>query len=108
MKAIVIINEQHTILKEQLNILNEKFESFEYHKIPATGITIKEQIELANELSLKDDGVVFVSPIPVLLAECASLKPVYVFANDKREKKELPNGKIISVTAQTGWELVEC
>ena len=31
---------------------------------------------------------------------------VLVFHNDKRQKRELPNGKIISVVAETGWQLV--
>ena len=26
--------------------------------------------------------------------------------NDRREKKELPNGKVIMAVAQTGWQLV--
>jgi hypothetical protein len=63
--------------------------------------------------------VVFVSPIPALLLILAQrdgerfgsgandgLSCVQVFHNNKREKKELPNGKIISVTATEGWELI--
>jgi hypothetical protein len=29
-----------------------------------------------------------------------------VFHNDRREKKELPNGKVIMTVAKEGWELV--
>jgi len=29
----------------------------------------------------------------------------YLLHNDRREKKELPNGRVISVVAQTGWQL---
>jgi hypothetical protein len=29
----------------------------------------------------------------------------WVFSNDTREKKELPDGKVISVLAKTGWYL---
>jgi len=31
---------------------------------------------------------------------------VHIFHNDNREKKELPNGKIIHTVAQKGWVLV--
>ena len=119
----VIINEQHSLLPEQEKILNSQFSSWEFFKVPADGWTLSEIRNKARELA-KDD-VVFCSPIPVLLAELAKnvgfmaacsrvengfsgeVPAVYVFHNDRREKKELPNGKVIMVVSQTGWELVE-
>jgi hypothetical protein len=121
--ARVIINEQHSLLPEQEKILNSQFDSWEFFKVPADGWTLPEIMEKAKELA--KDNVVFCSPIPVLLAELAKnagfmdacskvengfsgqVPSVYVFHNDVREKKELPNGKIISVTAKEGWQLVE-
>ena len=68
------------------------------------------------------DIVIFASPVPYMLmrlsdlaAQCIdpntgtkayALERVYVFHNDNREKKELPNGKIIQTVASTGWILV--
>ncbi|MGL5440348.1 MAG: hypothetical protein ACRDA4_08250 [Filifactoraceae bacterium] len=114
----VIINETHTILEGQKKILDEKFGSkWEFEKIPAAGLNLDEQLELARVLEMRCEGVVFISPVPVLLAQCSYYGSknqelgscqfgVGVFHNDKREKKELSNGKIISVTAKEGWELI--
>jgi hypothetical protein len=119
----IIINEQHSLLPEQEKILNTQFPSWEFLKVPSDGWTLPEIMEKAKELA--KDNVVFCSPVPLLLAElaknagfqdaCSRVEPgyagqvpsVFVFHNDRREKKELPNGKVISVTAKEGWELVE-
>lgn len=67
--------------------------------------------------------IVFLSPVPALIIELAEWAfyekgyryglgmgnldvDVKVMHNDFREKKELPNGKVISVVAEEGWELV--
>jgi len=66
--------------------------------------------------------VIFVSPIPYLLKELTRRSvnadeyfggikfdfhyETLVFHNDRREKKELPDGRIIQVVAQEGWQLV--
>lgn len=113
-KAIVIINEQHNLMEDQVRILNEQFESFERENIPQDGMTLKEIENLANWLIDKrfEDGsvTVFASPIPALIKFVVQgseeNEDVRVFHNDNREKKELPNGKIIMTVAQTGWVLV--
>lgn len=122
-KAIVLINEQHKMMKEQIEILNDKYESWETCLVPASGWTIKEQKEKAIELQDHWRDIVFASPVPFLLMLCSNrdgraseaqywgqnapeTSAVSLFHNDKREKKELPNGKIINVVAQTGWQLV--
>jgi hypothetical protein len=119
----IIINEQHSLLPEQEKILNTQFNSWEFYKVPANGWTLPEMKEIAK--SLANDNVVFCSPVPVLLAELAKnagfqdacskvengfsgqVPSVFVFHNDRREKKELPNGKVIFVIAKEGWQLVE-
>ena len=69
-----------------------------------------------------ENAVVFASPIPFMLkylakrsiraeylgdhAEESELYKVLVFHNDKREKKELPDGRIIQTVAATGWQLI--
>jgi hypothetical protein len=65
--------------------------------------------EVMRDLKGMEDGaIVFASPIPALIKK-ATLEFggwVKIFHNDHREKKELPNGRIIMVVAQEGWELV--
>lgn len=65
-------------------------------------------LKVKQELEQTATDVVFVSPVPVLLAKLSASQvvKVHVLHNDNREKKELPNGKIISVVAKEGWELV--
>jgi len=69
-----------------------------------------------------ENAVVFASPVPFLLKELAKrsmfaehhgdhaeeseLYSVLVFHNDRREKKELSDGRIIQTVAATGWRLV--
>ena len=114
-KALVIINEQHSLLAEQRLILNHTFkENLKIKNVPAKGWTWTQQENIAREIiELNITHVVFVSPVPVLLRELSyhwgrdSKNPiVLVFHNDNRQKKELPNGKIISVIAKEGWQLV--
>ena len=38
--------------------------------------------------------------------ETRQIYDVLVFHNDRREKKELPDGLIIQVVAREGWQLV--
>lgn len=110
MKIQVIINEQHTILPEQKQILDTEYPNWEYYKVPADGWDIDTIKQLSIILANTTDIVIFISPIPAMIKLLSLYQSdefqVFVFHNDKREKKELPNGKIISVTAQTGWELV--
>jgi len=125
MTVSVFLNEQHRLLVDQVAVLNEKFGADDWVivPIPETGWNLEEQKQVIAEL---EGDVVFAScpPVMVKLASVASVSnyaqgmvgtsldspgksidEVFVFANDRREKKELPNGKVISVTAQTGWYL---
>lgn len=122
-KILVVLNEQHKLLPEQVELLHQAGK-YEIVPIPATGWTL-DQME-AEHKKLMGNVVVFASPVPVLLAKlsyssgyacdehCRNLNGplegvgtrVGVLHNDRREKKELPNGKIIQTVAQTGWRLV--
>lgn len=120
-KAIVVINEQHSLMAEQTSILNEQFESVELLKVPANGWNLGEIKEVCYGLDyqlMKGYAVVFASPIPSMIKMlCVSstsyedvtsqtIQNIFVFHNDRREKKELPGGKIIFTVSETGWELV--
>ena len=128
-RLTVIMNENHTLLPEQECILKEEFSDLEaeFLFVPASGWTKEEMDQVVASFKEAAIGperyhtqnVVFVSPIPYLLRELtrAEVIPypecsvetgirVYVFHNDHREKKELPDGRIIQVVAQEGWQLV--
>ena len=125
-EAIIILNEQHKLLPEQEAILIQRFGRFETLSVPATGWTKDKQDQVIRQITYQI--VVFVSPIPYMIKKLSMdaagfnarnddhggllpcpkntvVEMVFVMANDTREKKELPGGKVISVTAKTGWYL---
>jgi len=106
-KVIVIINEQHQLLVNQVRILNNSYgmNNWECLKVPADGWSL-EKIKRKIK-KLKGNIIIFASPIPAMIkfAMLAGIE-VRIFHNDNREKVELPNGKIISRVAQEGWQLV--
>ncbi len=107
--AIVIMNEQHQLMAEQRQLLDAKYESWDFCKVPASGWTLAEQQEKSEELASNPADKVIASPVPYLLMRLATTRGkggLCLFHNDKREKKELPGGRIINVVAQTGWQLV--
>ena len=117
----VILNEQHKLTEEQKEILNNFGGRVEIISVPANGWTDEEMEKNAHDLYGHD--VIFVSPIPILIGMLSfqlgwkegagrfgnevieGPRSVYIFHNNYREKKELPNGKIIMVVAKTGWKL---
>ena len=126
MRNLVVMNEQHSLMEQQEVVLREQLGDFEFLHVPSTGWTLEQQKEVAQEV-LNMDGdvnVVFASPVPVLLGLLSfksgmgtealnagvgvvgSDTNVFVLHNDRREKKELPNGKVIFTVAQDGWQLV--
>lgn len=115
-KVAVVLNQQHNLMEEQQQLLNEQFgDNWETFTVPANGWTLAEQHKKVVDLVNKYGDVVFASPVPYLMKEVAkesiigeniSLFNVYVFHNDNREKKELPNGKVIFTVAKTGWQIV--
>lgn len=125
MKALVVINEQHSVLPEQERILLGAYGSYQRVNVPAEGWTLAQIKVQASILCDSGDVIVFASAVPALLkiialemgkadTACDSDGEfssgigarVKVFHNDVREKKELPGGKIIMVVSQDGWVLV--
>jgi len=115
MKINYVINQAHSLMPEQDSILNsliDEGDNLIRVDIPEEGLNLDKQIELAHSLMdemREEDYLVFVSPIPCMLgyicAQIESSQNVLVFGNDRRDKKELPNGKIIQVVSPTGWYL---
>ena len=123
MPARIIINEQHSLSPAQSRILGERFGSYSLVSIPAAGLSRAGQEALAAELLQSPAPVVFISPVPLLLAIMAGrcgrdvaardrdahpsgTPPVFLFHNDIRIKTESADGRISSTLAPDGWELV--
>lgn len=101
----VIINEQHSILPQQDSLIKETFGGYTTLKVPASGWKLDEIRKLAKQIKSDKEKYLFLSPIPALMALMGT-KRFYVLHNDKRDKKELPNGKIIFTPAKDGWKIV--
>ena len=114
METTIIINEQHKLLSEQESILKETFGTYSTLLVPSNGWNKQYRDSLCKVLT---GNIVFVSPIPGMILDLAvtaalesastgkfSVRP-WVFSNDTREKRELPNGTIINTVAKTGWYL---
>lgn len=117
MKNVVVINEQHNLLSQQEELIRKKLGGdIEFIKIPQLGLDKEEIEKLAKKLNnLENTNTIIVSPIPLLLGLLACEHKerfndknnyLYIFHNDKREKKEI-NGVIRSVVASDGWELIK-
>jgi len=108
-KVKVIINEQHQLLKCQETELNELFgaNKWEREDIPARGLDEQETADLVEELV--EETVVFLSPVPLMIALRHAWSPysdTYLFFNPNRVKKEI-KGKIIYAIPQEGWEILQ-
>jgi len=118
----LVKNEAHTVKEQQWGVLEKtlgiKREEVNIVNIPAKGIDSAKQRELAEKLVNEGGIIVFLSPVPVLLAQVAfligkvegneavkSLK-LLIFSRDVREKKE-ENGVIEMKVAEEGWTLEE-
>lgn len=119
-KCLVVINESHNLFSEQEKILKENYNKIEYLKVPPIGWKLEELQKIYTEkiqpaLWVGYD-IIFVSPIPYLIMRSSfeegqfstkeGLGSVRIFHNNKREKKELDNGKIIQIVAENGWILI--
>ena len=113
MKVQVIINKAHTLMPDQVRVLDESFrQGWERYDVPETGWTLS-QIREDVLPELETAVTVFASPVPALILLLAGSRAghgVYVFHNDKRLAKEVPDGKggvrVIHTVATDGWELV--
>lgn len=123
-KNVIFINEQHSLKAEQSEILDSHFpDGYETIKIPANGWKLAEMKKIVMEN--RRNRIVMVSPVPFMIMNFqyrisqdrmtalhetdgyyAPDASISVFHNDNRDKKELPNGKIITTPAEKGWQLV--
>lgn len=120
-KVIVVINETHRLFPQQKALIASHWEEVEYLKVPEEGWTLTQMSRIAVDLGdgLHEGGtILFASPVPALLMAVSAINwyargggyrygSVLLFHNDKREKKELPGGKIIQTVASEGWVLAD-
>ena len=109
MKAQIILNEQHQLLPDQVRILNKVFGKggWVIYPVPSIGWPLEKQKDLVKDFEEKGSPIVFTSPVPYLLGALVKKNlSIFLLHNDFREKKELPNGKIIMTVAKIGWRLV--
>ena len=119
-KTLVIMNEQHSLLPQQKELIKKELGApMEFLRVPADGWSKEQILSWVKEIEIAvgegNLNIVVLSPIPLLLASLSMLQgsgklwdsKVFVLHNDRREKKELPNGKVISTVAQEGWELID-
>lgn len=108
MATLVVINEQHQLMLDQIRSLNETFGEGKWSRldVPADGWNAEEQLAKLQEVG--NTTLVFASPLPLMLRDASVRQDAktLVFHNDKREKKELPNGKIIFTVAKDGWVIL--
>lgn len=124
MNTVVIINKAHKLLPDQERLLNQAFPTgWTRWDVPEEGLTAEAQAAAAAELC--EHPVVVASPVPFLTARLAAIKAaraqrslfidtqinLWVFHNDRRVAKEVPDGKggvrVIHTVAPEGWQLLE-
>ena len=122
MKALVVLNEAHTMLPQQEKLLGvEIYDDWDILPVPKEGWTLdkmKDDIRppLENAL-LTGTDIVFVSPIPWLIKRLSffegsqyardnfSVGAVRVMMRDQRIKTETKDGVITSKISGDGWRL---
>ena len=122
-KCIVVLNQQHALFDQQMDILGKKYDKVDYLRVPATGWTLAQINDVCDSLLMADADVIMASPIPALLMKlvkgiaysvgvadgdnvtnCIDIN-VYTFHNDNRIKKQFGD-KIVMTVAPDGWVLI--
>jgi hypothetical protein len=110
---VVIKNETHQLFDEQQMLIEQlatNADEIKVLEVPADGWDLQEMNRVLENFESypNDTKFIFVSPIPYLLKETVKryCDQVLIFHNDRREKKELPDGRIIQVVSSTCWQLI--
>jgi len=128
--AIVVLNEQHSLLPQQEALLQEEFGEWATWPLPSSGLSEEEVFSTATRLvenaAQGGRAIVFLSPVAALVKQVlltaihlavledtefgqefdwADVVPVMVFFNDRREAVER-DGRIIHRLHPDGWKLV--
>ncbi len=128
-KCTVIASEQHSVTAQQRHLLETSYQTISTLPVPAAGWTAEEQQEQYLALRSTDCGdIIFLSPLPVMLAAAAyeagyraayckwaendgnpcgytmNTPGMFIFHNSSRDRKE-KDGKVWYTVPQDGWEL---
>ena len=109
---VVIKNVTHRLFEEQQVLIEELANADEIKvlEVPADGWDLQEMNRVLENFESypNDTKFIFVSPIPYLLKETAKRygDRTLVFYNFYREKKELPDIRIIQVVTSTVCQLI--
>ncbi len=107
---VVIKNKTHQLFSEQQMLIEKIGGEIKFLEVPTEGWDLQKMKEVLESFEnyAGDTKFIFVSPIPYLLKETVKKygDRVYIFHNDRREKKTLPDGRIIQVVANEGWQLL--
>ena len=122
-KCIVVINIQHALFDQQMDILGKKYDKVDYLRVPAAGWTLAQINDVCDDLLKGGADIIMASPIPALLmklskdiaysvgvadgdncSNCIAVN-VYTFHNDNRIKKQFGD-KIVMTVAPDGWVLI--
>ena len=123
-KCIVVLNQQHALFDQQMDILGKKYDKVDYLRVPAAGWTLAQINDVCDDLLKTDDAdIIMAFPIPVMLLKLANRIAysagvqdgsditagynalVYTFHNDNRIKKQFGD-KIVMTVAPDGWVLI--
>jgi len=123
-KCIVVLNQQHTLFPQQTDLLDDKYSTIDYLRVPAAGWTLSQINDVCDKLLKTDDAdIIMASPIPAMLITLANRIAysagvqdgsditagynalVYTFHNDKRIKNQFGD-KIVMTVAPDGWVLI--
>jgi Rad3-related DNA helicase len=117
--AVVILNEAHTLSKQQEKLLTEKY-NWELYPVPKTGWSLDQmyrELESLREVLRRKDTVIFVSPVPFLLKALAfyegehyangayEVGSVRIMMREARNKEEVQEGLITTTVSQEDWLL---
>ena len=124
-KCIVVLNQQHALFDQQMDLLDDKYSNVDYLRVPAAGWTLSQINDVCDDLLKTDDAdIIMASPIPAMLITLANRiaysagvqdgsdatkgvynSLVYTFHNDCRIKKQFGD-KIVMTVAPDGWVLI--
>ena len=66
-KCIVVLNQQHTLFPQQTDLLDDKYSTIDYLRVPAAGWTLAQINDVCDDLLKGGADIIMASPIPALL-----------------------------------------
>jgi hypothetical protein len=107
MNAQVVIKEGNELLPDQIKLLEQVFVWYTVVQVPKYPMALDEMHKVVLELENKDEPVIFLDPVPVMMSLLSSSELGFsVFHNEHGECETNEDGVTNYVTAKLGWELI--